>query len=176
MRDIIIATASSKLMSALCKMLLSFENLHVSSCKSGSEVMAYAAETENAVLLCGPLKDVPSIYLAKTVPDGWDVILLLSSNEPFPYYVSNIVPVTLPISRSELVAIINETVSLQGETYAAKATAKKVRPKNEREIIENAKKSIMNERNISENDAHKFLQHYSMNLGITLVEAAKRFL
>lgn len=176
MREIIVSAASQKLMSSLYKVLRSSGMTPVKLCKSASEVYALFSEVENALLVCGPLKDTPSIYLAKNVPENWDVVLLLSSNEPFPYYVSNIIPVTLPINRGEFAQIVADALGFQAETYGAKATAKKVRPQEERDIIEKAKANIMEERGLCESDAHKFLQRYSMNLGITMFEAAKRFL
>lgn len=176
MREIIVSAASQKLMSSLNDVLCLNGMTPARLCKSASEVCALFGEVENAVLVCGPLKDAPSIYLAKNVPDSWDVILLLSSNEPFPYYVSNIVPVTLPINRSEFAQIVLDVLGVQAESYGAKATAKKVRPQREKEIIEKAKQHLMKSRGISESDAHRLLQRYSMNCGITMYEAAKKFL
>lgn len=176
MREIIVSAASQKLMSTLHKVLLGSGMAPARLCKNASEVFALFSEIEDALLICGPLKDTPSIYLAKSVPDSWDVVLLLSSNEPFPYYVSNIIPVTLPINRSEFTGIVSDALGVQSESYGAKATAVKVRPQQEKELIEKAKLRLMKDRGLCESDAHRFLQRYSMNLGITMYEAAKRFL
>ncbi|MGN0467572.1 MAG: ANTAR domain-containing protein [Acutalibacteraceae bacterium] len=176
MRNIIIAGSASKLIAVLDKMLCQSDIRYQYVCKSASEILALTNEISNAVLVCGPLKDIPSIYLAKNLPDTWDVILLLSSNAPFPYYVSNIIPVNLPINRMELIETILSVAEDSSETYGAKSTAKKVRPKEERELIEKAKAIIMEERKLCESDAHKLLQRYSMNLGITMQQAALRFI
>ncbi|MGN1418747.1 MAG: ANTAR domain-containing protein [Acutalibacteraceae bacterium] len=176
MRNIIIAGSASKLIAVLDKMLCQSDIHYQYVCRSASEILALTNELSDAVLICGPLKDVPSIYLAKNLPDTWDVILLLASNAPFPYYVSNIIPVNLPVNRMELVETILSVAEDASETYGTKSTAKKVRPKEEKEIIENAKRIIMRERQLSESDAHKLLQRYSMNLGITMQQAALRFI
>lgn len=176
MRKIIIAASSKKLVSTLERMLESSGLSVFAVYTSGSEIQSAWSDIEQAVLICGALRDVPSIYLSKVMPDSWDMILLLTSEQPFPYYVSNVIPVNLPVTRLELMDTVLSVAGSESSTFAAKATAKGVRPKEETEIIEKAKKKIMTQRSIPEGDAHKLLQRYSMNSGITMVEAAGRFL
>ncbi|MCM1363955.1 MAG: ANTAR domain-containing protein [Faecalibacterium sp.] len=175
MRYVIVAAASQKLSGTIEKILSQGHIAVEQFCKSGSEVMAIQSDIDNAVLICGPLKDIPSIYLAKEIPDSWDMILLLSSNQPFPYYVSNITPINLPVNRLEFVETVRSVAEETSQVFAAKTTAKKVRSAEDTEIIESAKRKIMSSRGLSESDAHKLLQRYSMNLGISLVESAGRF-
>ena len=176
MRDIVIAASSKKLTATLEKMLESSGVSACASCTSASEVQSLWSDMEDGVLICATHKDLPSIYLSKIMPDSWDMILLLTSEQPFPYYVSNVIPVNLPVTRLELAETVQSIAGSMSSTFASKTTAKGVRPKEETEIIENAKKKVMAERGITEGDAHKLLQRYSMNSGITMVEAAKRFL
>lgn len=176
MRRIVIASSSKKLIMTLEKML-SASGMEISAvCSSGSELMALRSEVEDAVIICGTLRDVPSIYLSKVMPDSWDMILLLTSQQPFPYYVSNVTPINLPVARPELIETVLAVAGSMSGTFAAKTTAKGTRPKEETEIIEKAKRSLMEQRGLTEGDAHKLLQRYSMNSGIGMVEAAKRFL
>lgn len=176
MRKIIIAASSKKLVSTLERMLDASGMPAFAVYTSGSEIQAVWSDIEDAVLICASLRDVPSIYLSKVMPDSWDMILLLTSEQPFPYYVSNVIPVNLPVTRLELIDTVVSVAGSENSTFAAKTTAKGVRPKEETEIIEKAKRKVMTERGISESDAHKLLQRYSMNSGISMVEAAKRFL
>lgn len=176
MRNIVIASSSKKLTATLEKMLESSGLSACANCTSASEVQSLWSDIEDAVLICATLRDLPSIYLSKIMPDSWDMILLLTSEQPFPYYVSNVTPVNLPVTRLELCETVVSVAGSMNSTFAAKTTAKGVRPKEETELIEKAKRKIMAEREIPEGDAHKLLQRYSMNSGISMVEAAKRFL
>lgn len=176
MRDIVIAASSKKLTATLEKMLDASGLPVCASCTSASEVQSLWADVADAVLICATLKDLPSIYLSKIMPDSWDMILLLTSEQPFPYYVSNVIPINLPVTRLELAETVLGIAGSMSSTFASKTTAKGTRPKEETEVIEKAKKKVMAEREITESDAHKLLQRYSMNSGITMVEAAKRFL
>lgn len=176
MKKIVLAAANQKFLSSLENILSTIGIKQDFVCRSASEVMTLSAEFEDALLICGPLKDAPAIYVAKELPNGWDVILLLASDQPFPYYVSNIIPVTLPVNRKELAETVYSVIGSSGETYGSKTTAKKVRPDEEKQLIEKAKRNIMNKRKLSESDAHKLLLRYSMNLGITLVQTAERFI
>lgn len=176
MRSIIIAAASQKF-SLTLKKILSQGDIPVELfCKSGSEVLSMQSDVDNAILVCGPLKDIPAMYLARQLPDNWDMVLLLDSNQPFPYYVSNITPITLPVNRMEFIETVRSVAEEVSQMFAAKTTAKKQRSKDDEVTIEKAKREIMAQRKLSESDAHKLLQRYSMNLGISMVEAAGRFL
>lgn len=176
MREIVVAGSSQKLLGVLDKILCQADIHDFRFCKSGTEVTALANSLPDAVLICGPLKDTASIYLAKTLPDSWDIILLLTSQAPFPYYVSNIIPINLPVNRKELVETITSVAMGSSETYGSKTTAKKQRSQQELALIEQAKAVIMRQRSLTESDAHKLLQRLSMNLGITMEQTAKRFL
>lgn len=176
MRNIVIAASSKKLTATLEKMLDASGLSACASCTSASEVQALWSDMEDAVLICATLRDLPSIYLSKIMPDRWDMILLLTSEQPFPYYVSNVTPVNLPVTRFELAETVASVAGSMNSTFASKTTAKGARPIEETRLIENAKRKIMQERKIPEGDAHKLLQRYSMNSGISMVEAAKRFL
>lgn len=176
MRDIVIAASSKKLTATLEKMLEASGVSACASCTSASEVQSLWSDMEDGVLICATLKDLPSIYLSKIMPDSWDMILLLTSEQPFPYYVSNVTPVNLPVTRLELAETVFSVAGSMNSTFAARTTAKGIRPKEETELIEKAKRKVMAERGIPEGDAHRLLQRYSMNSGISMVEAAKRFL
>lgn len=176
MRNIVIAASSKKLTATLEKMLDVSGMSVCASCTSASEVQSLWSDVGDAVLICATLKDLPSIYLSKIMPDSWDMILLLTSEQPFPYYVSNVIPINLPVTRLELAETVQSVAGSMSSTFASKTTAKGARPKEETELIEKAKRKIMTERGFPEGDAHKLLQRYSMNSGITMVEAAKRFL
>lgn len=176
MRTIVVAAANQKFSSAIEDILTQNAIVVDFFCKSGSEVISLQNQLSDPVLVCGTLKDIPSIYLARELPNEWDVILLLKSNQPFPYYVSNITPINLPVNRLEFVETVRTVAQQLSQTYAAKTTAKKVRSPDEEKLIEDAKRLIMKRRSLSESDAHRLLQRYSMNLGISMLELAKRFL
>ncbi|MCM1544233.1 MAG: ANTAR domain-containing protein [Ruminococcus sp.] len=176
MRKVIVAAASSKFSATLEKLLGQGDISVQLFCKSGSEVLSLQNDVDDAVLVCGPLKDIPAIYLARQIPESWDAVLLLDSNQPFPYYVSNITPITLPVNRMEFLETVRSIAEEFAQTFASKTTAKLMRNDEDKEVIERAKRKIMTERGISEGDAHKLLQRYSMNLGISMVASAMRFI
>lgn len=176
MNEIVIASANAKLLSSLETLIEVAYNQKPVVCKNSVELAAVIRERESAVLLLGPLKDKPSIAVARSMPSEWEVVLFLSSNSPFPYYVSNITPINLPVNKKEILQTVSELMESSSQTFGSKTTSKKQRSDEDKLIIEQAKKAIMSERSLSEGDAHKLLQRYSMNLGITMVESAKRFL
>lgn len=176
MRELVITTANLKLLSSLEKILGSYYKIRPIQCKNSIELYNLTSTIDSAIVLLGPLKDKPSIVVARNIPSNWDAILFMTSEDPLPYYVSNIIPVNLPINKHDLFDTIDSLLDSSSESFGTKTTSKKVRSEEDKMIIEKAKIHIMKTRNITESDAHKLLQRYSMNLGITMIDSAKRFL
>lgn len=176
MRSIIIARTSAKLISSLEVLFRQIKIPVAAICKSGSEIRAIESSFDDAVLVCGPIKDMPAIYLSKILPSSWDMLLLVSSSQPFPYYVSNVTAINLPINKKEFLEIIQDISNVQTQTFGTKTLSKSTRSSEDKSIIDLAKRKIMAERGMSESDAHKYLQRYSMNIGVSLSEIANRIL
>ncbi len=176
MRNIIIARTSAKLISSLETLFMQIKIPVSAVCKSGSEIRAIQSNFQDAILVCGPLKDMPAIYVSKILPNEWDMLLLVSSSQPFPYYVSNVTAINLPINKREFLQLIQEVSNTQNQTFATKTTAKSTKSEEDKTIIEEAKRKVMSQRGMSEGDAHKYLQKYSMNIGVSMAEIARRIL
>lgn len=176
LRSIIIARTSAKLISSLEVLFRQIKVPIAAICKSGSEIRALESSFDDVVLVCGPLKDMPAIYVSKILPVSWDMLLLVSSSQPFPYYVSNVTAVNMPINKRKFLQMIQDISNVKTQSFGNKTTAKSTRTQEDKSVIDLAKKKIMSQRGMSEGDAHKYLQRYSMNIGVSLSEIANRIL
>ena len=83
---------------------------------------------------------------------------------------------TLPLQVNDLI----DTVNMLCDAIAVRRRARRQRPaeRNSRdlELISAAKKLLMNRNNMTEEEAHKYIQRNSMDSGIGLVEMAQMVL
>ncbi len=167
MKDIIIAYPSKDAALQL-RSLLEGEGFHVSFiCATGSSVLRIAHNLREGIVVCASiLSDMGAGALAENLPAGFDVVALSKNGRE--EYMGNLINMPLPIHKDEFL----QTVSILVSTRSAFTQ----RNKDDNEIISNAKLVLMNSGDISESQAHKYLQKESMRTGKKLVDLAKEII
>ncbi len=167
MKDIIIAYPSKNTALQL-RSFLESEGFHVSYvCALGSSVLNIAQELNEGVVICASfLSDMSAGNLGEHLPVGFDIISLSKSGSES--YMGNIINLPLPLHRDEFL----QTVSILVSTRSSFTK----RDKNEGEIISNAKLILMNSMDITESQAHRYLQRESMNSGKRIADVAREII
>lgn len=150
------------------KSLLEEEGLYVSHiCSMGSSVLNIAADLRGGVVVCASiLKDMTSAALAENLPPNFDVISISKGGREG--YMGNLITMPLPIDRQELVNMAFVLTSSESSFTNRK--------KDDAEFISDAKSILMSINNMTEMQAHKFLQKESMRLGLKIVDVAKKII
>lgn len=164
MKDIIIAYPSKNTALQL-RSFLEGEGFHVSYvCALGSSVLNIAHDINEGVVICASfLSDMSAGKLAENLPVGFDVISLSKNGKES--YMGNMINLPLPLHRDELVSTLSVLVSTRSSFTRRK--------KDEGEIISNAKLILMNSEDITETQAHRYLQRESMRSGKKIVDIAR---
>ena len=140
-------------------------------CLSGAEVMRALNLCQDGVLICGAvLRDRTADGIAE---DAGERMLTLVAARPERLALCenvNLFRLPWPFGRAELVSAVRMLLQLHDMRKPSRGEG------GEREIIERAKLRLMEERGLSEPEAHRMLQRASMNLGIRMTEAARRIL
>lgn len=167
MKDIIIAYPSKNTALQL-RGLLEGEGFHVSYvCATGASVLSIAQDLHEGVIICASiLSDMGAGTLAEHLPVGFDVVALSKNGRE--EYMGNLINLPLPVHKDEFLQTVSILVSTRSSFTSRKG--------NDREIISNAKLILMNNGDISESQAHRYLQKESMRTGKTLVELAKEII
>ena len=173
MRDVIIASANRKSAEHI-KSILQRDLLFVSEIyQSGAEVLSYASIRPDAVVVCGRLSDgLPAVYLAETLPPGFDVVHLVSSSDAYQGFVSNMVELTMPLDRVEFVSVVRTLTQLSSDI----TSRKKTRSVEENDLLTLAKQRLCENYGISEREAHRKIQKMSMEQGVRLMDVARKIL
>lgn len=126
---------------------------------------------DRGVLLCSySMSDMTAPELYRIIPDNFEMVVLLSARQRAILGSGEMLCLDIPINRSDL---INTLAMLVGQRQDIPSAGKpSPRSDGDRVIINNAKALLMERNNMSEPDAHRFLQKQSMNTGQSLVSVA----
>lgn len=172
MRSVIIAYSNDNFASQLKRVLVESSISIHAMCANGSSVLHIAGTLPEAVVICPIiLPDMPANHLAEMLPASFDVLAL--SKVPANFNRSfNLQVMTLPLKQNDFVFEVSKLCS--SSTYVA--PSRKEKPSDHALLIGRAKAIIMAQKGISEDLAHKHLQHISMTHGKKIVETAREII
>ena len=144
-------------------------------CSSGDEVLRRANQFAGGLVLCG-YKIGGMLYneIYELLPEGFEMLVLLSGKQAGLVDEDDIFSLVLPVSKSELIRTVSMIVDFSEGRVAAKTkNAVSARSERDKILIEKAKLMLMNNFNITEDAAHRFIQKNSMNKGLKMAETAE---
>lgn len=168
MRSVIIAYSDPTIASQLKRVLVENSIKVAFVCSRGSSVLHLACDLAEAVVICPIiLPDMPAHHLAEMLPIGFDILAL--SKRPATFNGSSSLSVaTLPLNRGDFICQVSQLC--KSSSFVSPRRKEKVTGNSE--ILSEAKAIIMAENGVSEDLAHKRLQHISMAQGKKIVETA----
>lgn len=146
----------------------------VGVCTSGAQVLQFADQHENGIVISGyKLTDMLYTDLYKYLPKQFQLLLVASQHILSSCRDNDIVCLALPIKVHDLA----NTLEMMMAAIARRRRKQKAKPKGrseqEKKIIADAKLLLMERNNMSEEEAHRYIQKCSMDSGNSMVESAK---
>ena len=147
------------------------------SCTNGAQAVARMRELDSGIVVCAyKMGDMMYDTLAEYMPEYFRMVLV-SSNVYLPDGEdARVVSLPTPLKVGRLV----ETLRYMEDSLARRIRQDKKKPKvrseEEKRLIAEAKSRIMETENMSEEEAHKFMQKTCMDRGKSLVEFAREVL
>lgn len=149
-------------------------------CSGGAEVLRMLEWSTASTVVCGyRLKDTTAADIYPDLPRGVGMLVLLAQNQAgtveLPYGIQSI---NLPVSRTALLDAL-KTVIMINDKPAVKKSGEDKRPgrsDSDKQTIARAKKLLMEQNNMTEDQAHRFIQRVSMNNGSKMVDTAAAIL
>lgn len=163
MRNIIVAYPT-KDMAMQLRNVLEHNGLYVSHvCGTGSSALGIAADMRSGVIVTASiLRDMSAGTLAERLPAGFDIVALSKGGRE--EYMGNLISLPLPLNKAEFIKTV--------EVLVATETSFTDRTADDKQIISNAKAILMNVNNMTEMQAHKYLQSESMKRSKKMVDIA----
>lgn len=144
---------------------------------SGSAALHALNGMDDGIVICGyRLPDMLYRQLRDYMPSSYEMLLITSKIIDDASIGSGIICLPLPVKSNHLV----NTVEMLSETIFQKRKRRKkmpaVRNENEKKQIDDAKRVFMEKNNMTEPEAHRYMQKTSMDTGSTLAETARMIL
>lgn len=143
-------------------------------CRSGAEVLRAVKTMGSGVVICGhKLTDMAAEHLAHELHGQAKFLVLAKQSQLDMLENPDVFKLQIPISAGELRGSVN--ILIQLDEISARTQIPK-RSDEEQELIRRAKELLMESRGFTEDQAHKYLQHRSMETGKKLAETARQIL
>ncbi len=144
---------------------------------SASAAIALANELESGVIVCGNrFMDMGHRELLELLPHGFQMLLVASRQALAQNQGENVVSLAMPIKMQELLSTVG---MLTGHTRRpAKPEKQKPlkRTEEQKKLLQEAKQMLMERNNLTEDEAHRYIQKISMDAGRSAVETAQMLL
>lgn len=145
-------------------------------CTTGAGVLSRVHDLDSGIIISvRRFRDMYCSELAESLPDYFEMLLLTSASglESCP---PDVVTITIPFRASDLVSSVEMMLmQLERRIRRDKSKAKK-RNREEQELIDKAKKILMERNNMTEPEAFRYIQKCSMDSCTNMVETAQMIL
>ena len=160
------------------KKILSQSGYHVTAtCTTGAQALMHVNELSGGILICGSrFVDMMYTELKEYLPPEFQMLLIASPQVVQERREDEVVCLSLPIKVHELL----ETVEMMEYSLQRRRKKQRQKPKErsekDQQMIDEAKRLLMERNAFSEEEAHRYMQKRSMDNGTGMVETAQMIL
>ena len=149
----------------------------VAICTSGAQVLNSLEGLNGGIVVSGyRFEDMLYQDVRDDMPKGVEMLLVASPNRFGGMMPQDIVCLPMPLKVHELVDTVHMLVRRCEQNRRKRRERPRERTPEEMELIARAKALLMEERSMTEMQAHKYLQKCSMDSGRSIVESAQMIL
>ena len=144
---------------------------------TGAKALQYANTLDGGILICG-YRFVDMMYqeLYEYLPEGFQMLLVASHDVCNERGISDLMCLAMPLKIHELV----NTLEMLSYSVSRKRRRERGKPRKRSEedekLLTRAKGLLMERNNMTEEEAHRYIQKRSMDNGTGLVETAQMIL
>lgn len=141
-------------------------------CHSKAELLRSIADIDEVLVIMGyKLPDGVADDVFDDLREGQKLMSIVKADRQSEIYNQDIFVVTLPVNRQILINSIETFVGIiERRKHRVKRTPE------EQKIIENAKAYLMENHMMNEEQAHRFIQKRSMDMGAKFIDTARQIL
>lgn len=143
-------------------------------CTTGAQAINIADNLSDGIIICGyKLKDMLYTDLYEYKPRSFELLLVASKELWSDCKYNDIVCAAMPIKVNDLLDTLQMMLQNQLSRRRKARTQPRQRTEEEQKIIERAKLILMEKNNMTEPEAHRYIQKCSMDSGNSFVESAR---
>lgn len=146
-------------------------------CTTGAQALNAAEDQEYSIVVCGyRFSDMDFSELRSYLPGHIAMLLIASRSRWAGIEKEDLVCVDMPLKLHDLLNTLEMLQRTQDARRRKKRSRPAVRSDEDRAVIDKAKKLLMERNNMTENEAHRYIQKCSMDSGTNMVETAHMIL
>lgn len=146
-------------------------------CTTGSQAIQLSDMYDEGIVITGfKLKDMHFSKLRENLPDSFEMIMISSKDkwgDDLPYGVRGL---PMPLKAFDLINTVEIMLETMYRKRRKRQREKKKRDSGQQEVIKQAKLLLMEKKDMSEAEAHRYIQKSSMDNGTNMVETAQMIL
>lgn len=143
-------------------------------CASGSQAIAAAEGLSGGIVVSGyRFEDMLYDELRQCLPGTFDLLLISSPARWGGRPPGNVICLPMPLKVHDLLDTLEMMVQAQTRLRKKMRDKPKERSEDEQRLIAQAKSLLMERNNMTESEAHRYIQKCSMDSGTNLVETAQ---
>lgn len=146
-------------------------------CTSGAQAMNFADALDEGIVVCGyKLKDMVYTELREYLPESFEILLVASKEKWDTGLMDGIVGIPMPIKAYVLLETAGMMLENMERRRKKRREEKRARNPKQQAAVKEAKALLMERNQMSEEEAHRYLQKSSMDSGTNMAETAEMIL
>lgn len=146
-------------------------------CTAGAQAMQYADTIDEGIVVCGyKLKDMLYSELREYLPAEFEMLLIASPDKWQEGLAEGVMGLNMPIKVYDLLNTADMMMQNLNRRRKKRRKGVKKRTSGQQEVVKKAKELLMERNNMSEGEAHRYLQKSSMDSGTNIAETAEMVL
>ena len=146
-------------------------------CTTGAQTLNCMEMLDEGIVVCGyKLADMMYTELREYMPKEFEMLLIASPDKWSDGDIEGVVGLSMPIKVYDLMNTVEMMNRSTVQRRRKRRQEQKERSPGQQMLIKKAKELLMERNNMSEGEAHRYLQKCSMDSGTNLVETAEMVL
>ncbi len=144
-------------------------------CTSGAQALEHANTLNGGLVICSyRFTDMYYTHLNEHLPKEFEMLLIASQAHWLDDVPNNqVMKIGMPLKVFDLINTIHMMFEAQARKRRKARMMPKVRSDEEKKLLREAKGILMERNNMTEDEAHKYIQKTSMDSGNSLIETAQ---
>ena len=146
-------------------------------CTNGAQVIQEANGLQDGIVVCTyKLSDMIYQELVECLPPGFETIVISTKDQWVENGTPGIVGLAVPLKIHELLSTVEMVAYNLERNRRKRRQAPRKRTQEEQELVDRAKAILMERNQMTEDEAHRYLQKTSMDNGTSFTETAQMIL
>lgn len=146
-------------------------------CTSGNQALQNANTLDGGILICGyRLPDMFCTQMKEYLPENFQMLLVGSQANMAERDILDVVCLSMPLKVHELLQTVEMMAYACEKRKKRQRMERRPRTEAEKQILNDAKSLLMERNQMTEQEAHRYLQKSSMDSGTGMLETAQMVL